>query len=95
MDERKQYRDMLIKRGRIFKEEAEKIGLKTLPFRSGFFMSIPCDNPEAAAALLEKEGIFTVPLAKGLRLAGSSVTEKDCIRLPEAVKRAIESTQNN
>ncbi len=93
MDERKLYRDMLIRRGKIFKEEAERIGLKTLPFRSGFFMSVPCDNPEAAAAMLEREGIFTVPLAKGIRLAGSSIAEKACRILPEAVKKAIDSTQ--
>lgn len=93
MDERKMYRDMLIRRGKAFKAEAEKVGLVTLPFRSGFFMSIPCDDPEAAAAKLEEEGIFTVPLAKGIRIAGSSISEEDCRRLPAAVKKAIDSTQ--
>lgn len=91
MDERKQHRDMLIRRGVAFKEEAAKAGLVTLPFRSGFFMSVPCSNPEKAAAILENEGIFIVPLAKGIRIAGSSITEKDCRKLPEAIKRAIDS----
>lgn len=31
MDERKMYRDMLIRRGKAFKAEAEKVGLVTLP----------------------------------------------------------------
>ena len=91
MEERKQYRDMLIRRGVVFKEEAARVGLVTLPFRSGFFMSVPCKDPEKSAALLENEGIFTVPLAKGIRIAGSSITEKDCKRLPEAIKRAIDN----
>ncbi len=93
MDERKLYRDMLIRRGKAFREEAERIGLVTLPFRSGFFMSIPCADPDAVAAKLEEEAIYTVPLAKGVRIAGSSISERDCRILPEAIKRAIESTQ--
>ena len=93
MDERKLYRDMLIRRGKAFREEAERIGLVTLPFRSGFFMSIPCADPDAVAAKLEEEAIYTVPLAKGIRIAGSSISERDCRILPEAIKRAIESTQ--
>ena len=58
MDERKLYRDMLIRRGKAFREEAERIGLVTLPFRSGFFMSIPCADPDAVAAKLEEEAIY-------------------------------------
>lgn len=91
MAERKEYRDMLIKRGVAFMEEAEKVGLKTVPFRSGFFMTIPCDNPEAVAAKLEKEGIFTVPLAKGIRVSGASISEEICRRLPAAIKNAIDT----
>ena len=90
MDERKEYRDMLIRRGKAFKEEAEKVGLKTLPYRSGFFMSIPCKNPDAVSARLEKEGVFVVPLAKGVRVSGASVPEDVCRRLPAVIKKAIE-----
>ena len=91
MAERKEHRDMLIRRGVAFMEEAEKVGLKTVPFRSGFFMTIPCDNPEAVAAKLEKEGIFTVPLAKGIRVSGASISEEVCRRLPAAIKNAIDA----
>lgn len=91
MAERKSHRDMLIRRGEAFMEEAEKVGLETVPFRSGFFMTVPCKNPEAVAAKLEAEGIFTVPLAKGIRVSGASISEKVCRRLPAAIKKAIET----
>jgi len=91
MEERKSHRDMLIRRGVAFMEEAEKIGLETVPFRSGFFMTVPCANPDAVAAKLEKEGIFTVPLAKGIRVSGASISEEVCRRLPQAIKNAIET----
>lgn len=94
MDERKTYRDMLIRRGVAFKKAADEAGLKTLPFRSGFFMSVPCENPDAAAAKLEEEGIFVVPLAKGLRISGASISEEACKRVPAAIKAAIEATTN-
>ena len=66
-EERAGYREMLIRRGRAFAEEAEKTGLEIVPFDAGFFVSVPCDDPDAISAKLEKEGVFIVPLAKGLR----------------------------
>ena len=91
MNERKSHRDMLIRRGEAFMEAAKEVGLETVPFRSGFFMTVPCDNPEAVAAKLETEGIFTVPLAKGIRVSGASISEEVSRRLPKAIKKAIET----
>ena len=53
-------------------------------------MSIPCKNPDAVSARLEKEGVFVVPLAKGVRVSGASVPEDVCRRLPAVIKKAIE-----
>ena len=91
MAERKSHRDMLIRRGEAFMEAAKEVGLETVPFRSGFFMTIPCDNSEAVAKKLEEEGIFTVPLAKGIRVSGASISEEVCRRLPAAIKKAMET----
>ena len=44
--ERKEIREMLLKRGRAFEEEAERVGLTILPFDAGFFVSIPCEDPD-------------------------------------------------
>mgnify|MGYP000432281613 FL=1 len=88
--ERAHYREMLIKRGRAFEEEAKKVGLKIVPFDAGFFISIPCSDPDAISAKLEKEGVFIVPLAKGLRVSVASISEDKCRKLPAIIKAAME-----
>lgn len=88
-DERIYYRDVLAKRGKAFEENAEKVGLRIVPFDSGFFVSIPCPNPEEAAERLQKDGIFLIPLAKGLRLSVASISEEKCRMLPEKILAAI------
>ena len=89
-EERAGYREMLIRRGRAFAEEAEKTGLEIVPFDAGFFVSVPCDDPDAISAKLEKEGVFIVPLAKGLRVSVASISEEKCRKLPALIKKAME-----
>ena len=88
-EERAFYRDMLIARGRAFEKAAEECGLETVPFDAGFFISIPCDNPDSVSAKLEKQGLFIVPLAKGLRVSIASISEEKCRRLPAMIKEAM------
>lgn len=89
-DERAGYREMLIRRGRAFEEEAKKAGLDMVPFDAGFFISIPCDNPDEISRRLEKEGLFIVPLAKGLRVSAASISEAACRKIPAMIKRAMD-----
>lgn len=88
-EERSQIRDMLLARGRAFEEEAAKVGLETVPFDAGFFISIPCENPDEISAKLEKEGIFLVPLEKGLRVSVASVSEERCRMIPAKIAEAM------
>lgn len=88
-EERAHYRDMLIARGRAFEEAAKEAGLETVPFDAGFFISIPCDNPDEISAQLEKQGLFIVPLAKGLRVSVASISEEKCRKLPAMIKAAM------
>lgn len=88
-EERAHYRDMLIARGRAFEEAAHEAGLETVPFDAGFFISIPCENPDAISAELEKQGLFIVPLAKGLRVSVASISEEKCRKLPAMIKAAM------
>ena len=88
-EERAEYREMLIQRGRAFEEEAQKAGLEIVPFDAGFFASIPCDNPDEISRKLEKEGLFIVPLAKGLRVSVASVSEAACRKIPAMVKKTM------
>lgn len=87
--ERAHYRDMLLARGRAFEEEAQSVGLETVPFDAGFFLSIPCDNPDEISAKLEQEDVFIVPLAKGLRVSVASISEEKCRKLPALIKAAM------
>ena len=89
--ERAEIRDMLLRRGKAFEEEAKKVGLVTVPFDAGFFVSIPCDDPDAVASKLEEKGIFTVPLAKGVRVSVASVSEEKCRVLPAEIKNAMDA----
>ena len=88
--ERAGYREMLIKRGRAFEEEAKKADLEIVPFDAGFFVSIPCDRPDEVSKQLENQGLFVVPLAKGLRVSIASVSEAACRKIPGMVKAAME-----
>ena len=88
-EESQGYREMLLRRGRAFEKAAAECGLEMVPFDAGFFASIPCSNPDEVAARLEKEGIFLVPLAKGLRVSVASVSEEVCCRLPARILAAM------
>ena len=87
--ERAHFREMLIKRGKAFEEEAKNVGLAIVPFDAGFFVSVPCDTPDEISAKLESEGIFIVPLAKGLRVSVASISEKKCRLLPKKILDAM------
>lgn len=88
-EERRKYRDMLIARGEAFSKAAKEVGLKIVPYDAGFFISIPCDDPEALSRELEKEDVFLVPLAKGLRVSVASISEKKCRILPGMIKKVM------
>lgn len=88
-EERQACREMLLRRGRAFEKAAAECGLEMVPFDAGFFASIPCPNPDEVSARLEKEGIFMIPLAKGLRVSIASVSEEVCRMLPAKVKAAM------
>ena len=89
-EERATYRDMLLARGRAFSEAAAEAGLETVPFDAGFFVSVPCDDPDAVSRKLEEEDIFLVPLKKGIRVSVASIPEAKCRILPAKIKSAME-----
>ena len=91
--EREEIRAMLIRRGKAFEAAAAEAGLEMVPFDMGFFASIPCADPDAVSAELEKEGIFLVPLAKGVRVSIASISEKVCAAIPARIKAALDKVQ--
>lgn len=91
--EREEIRAMLIRRGKAFEKAAAEAGLEMVPFDMGFFASIPCADPDAVSAELEKEGIFLVPLAKGVRVSIASISEEVCARIPARIKAALDKVE--
>lgn len=91
MDEKATYNNMLRRRADAFVKRADEIGLKLVPYRDGFFISIPCENPFELSKKLMEDNLFVVPLAKGLRFAVCSVSEEKCLKAPEIIKRRLEN----
>ncbi|MCQ2545146.1 MAG: aminotransferase class I/II-fold pyridoxal phosphate-dependent enzyme [Clostridia bacterium] len=88
-EEREGYRNMLIRRGAAFSKAAEECGLEIVPYDAGFFISIPCDDPDGLSKKLEARDIFLVPLAKGLRVSVASISEEKCAMLPPVIKELL------
>ena len=75
--EREYYRYLIKERAKIFLEEAKEVGLKTLPYKAGFFITVPARDTIGLSKKLAAHKVYTIPLNGGLRVAISAVpTEK-------------------
>lgn len=88
-EERAGYRKMLLERGRVFEDTLNKCGVKSVPFDAGFFASISCREPDKISKALEKEGVFCVPLAKGIRVSVASISKEKCVKCAKAIARVM------
>ncbi len=89
--ERDAFRALLDKRSSAFMKAAQDIGLETCPFKSGFFISVPCKDPQAVAEEIKKDNLYLVALAKGVRFAPCAVSEEKCANAPAIIKKALEA----
>ena len=88
--ERAEARGMLLARGRAFEEEAARCGLKTLPFSAGFFVMVPCDNPDRIREKLGEKNVFVIPFDGGIRVSVAASSEEKCRRLPALIKASMD-----
>jgi len=88
-EERAYYREILIRRGKTFSSAVAAAGLPLVPFDSGFFSCIPHGDPAMVSEKLEKQGVFVVPLAKGVRISIASISEEICGKLPKMIAAAM------
>lgn len=88
--EREGCRKMLLRRGKVFEETALKLNLPIVPFDSGFFACISCNKPSFVSSLLEGEGVFAVPLEKGLRFSVASINEDKIVRSVKATAKIFQ-----
>ena len=72
--ERNELYQMVKRRADVFVNEAKACGLKIVPYKGGFFIAVPADNPAAVCQKLHDELIFAVPLKLGVRVAACSTS---------------------
>ncbi|MBR6014356.1 MAG: aminotransferase class I/II-fold pyridoxal phosphate-dependent enzyme [Selenomonadaceae bacterium] len=90
-EDQKNLREMVNNRAEIFVKDAEECGLKIVPYRGGFFIAVPTENPAAVAEKLHDDLIFAVPLKFGLRVAACSVPAEKMHGVAQKIKSAIDS----
>lgn len=87
--EREYFRNILIARGKAFEAALREEGVSNVPFDAGFFTCVEHADPGAVSANLEEQGIFTVPLAKGVRVSVASVSEEKCVKTAKAIAAIV------
>ena len=86
-------REFVKSRAEIFVGEAESCGLKIVPYKGGFFIAVPAENPKAVCEKLHEDLIFAVPLKLGVRVAVCSMPSEKISGVAEKIKNAIDSAQ--
>ena len=89
-EERAGHMKVLFDRAQAFVQEADRVGLDIYPYRAGFFITIPCENPDSVAAELEKENLFLLPMGKGIRFAPCAVSVEKCRLSAQLIKKAMD-----
>lgn len=84
------YKSVLKERAKAFVDEARDIGLNILPYRDGFFVSIPCKNPMKVCEKAIESNLYTIPLKMGVRFAVCAVNKEKCKIAPRILKEAID-----
>lgn len=88
-DERDEYVDMLLKRGEVFTEAMKNEGLEMIPFDSGFFASIPCEDSMRHVEDIMRGNVFLVPLPKGIRISLASISIEQASKLPAIIAKTL------
>lgn len=81
--------EMVKRRADVFVEEAKACGLRFVPYKAGFFISVPADNPAAVCQRLHDDLIFAVPLKLGIRVAACSTSLDKMHGVAEKILRAM------
>ena len=88
--EREGYYQMIKKRAAIFMDEAKACGLNALPYKAGFFISVPTTKAQAICDKLHDDLIFPVALKLGIRIAVCSVPAAKMTGIASKMKKAMD-----
>lgn len=83
-------RNTLVTRANTFLSACKEANLVTIPFNCGFFVTIPCKNPEEVYKKLVEKKIHIIPMGNVLRVTLSAISIKDCAYLPKIIKECME-----
>ncbi|MBE8949384.1 MAG: aminotransferase class I/II-fold pyridoxal phosphate-dependent enzyme [Quinella sp. 3Q1] len=87
--ERNELYQLVKRRADIFVAEAKACGLRIVPYKGGFFIAVPAENPAAVCKKLHDELIFAVPLKLGIRVAACSTPLEKMHGVAEKILRAM------
>ena len=87
--ERNELYQTVKRRADIFVDEAKACDLKIVPYKGGFFIAVPAENPAAVCKKLHDDLIFAVPLKLGIRVAACSTSIKKIHGVAEKILRAM------
>lgn len=91
--ERDTFYQMIQERGMLFMKEAKECGLNALPYKGGFFLSVPAKDPQAVCDKLHEDLIFAVPLKMGVRIAACSVSAAKMKGIAAKVLKALKAVE--
>lgn len=87
--ERADLYQMVARRAEIFVSEAKSCGLRIVPYKGGFFIAVPAENPAEVCKKLHDDLIFAVPLKLGIRVAACSTSLEKMHGVAEKILRAM------
>ena len=88
--ERNALYQMVKRRADVFVTEAKACGLRIVPYKGGFFIAVPAENPVAVCKKLHDDLIFAVPLNLGIRVAACSTSFEKMHGVAKKILRAME-----
>lgn len=91
LKEKDSYMKLLIDRANLFINEANHVGLKYLPYKSGFFVTLPVgQNVDKVMEDLESKNIFVIKFNDGIRIGLCSVPLYKIVGLAKRIKDSID-----
>ena len=80
----------ITERSTIFIEESKKVNLVHLPFKCGYFVTIPCKHDEKLYDYLVTRDVHVAPIGGAIRVALCSINKEHCKILPKIIKEGLE-----
>ena len=77
---------MLANRSEAFLASAKEAGLETLPYEKGFFICVPCRNPDHMMASLHQDKVYVIATRSCLRIALCAISVEEARVLPKIIK---------